>query len=318
LTTLFNFLIQLIMNLSFEQLKSMVVFAQVVEQGNLTAAAKHIGLSRAVVSYHIKKLESQLTVKLLNRSTRAITLTEAGTEYYQYCRKIAEQATMAKQQMENLKNEPEGLLKITCPVNVGLQMVVPALNDFRQLYPKIDLDVILTDEVVNIMQEGIDIAIRGAPLPDSGLQATKLSTLPTCLCGSPNYLKRNGRPNTPADLEKHDWVIYKLTSGAIELSKGSRSYSVAVKGSISTNNAAARTAFIEGGHGLGRVPVYDAWPKIQAGLLETVLDDYKLSNIDIYGVFPPGSASSKKLRLLIDYLKDYFVKIDRQNKALIK
>jgi DNA-binding transcriptional LysR family regulator len=306
------------MNLSFEQLKSMVVFAQVVEQGNLTAAAKHIGLSRAVVSYHIKKLESQLTVKLLNRSTRAITLTEAGTEYYQYCRKIAEQATMAKQQMENLKNEPEGLLKITCPVNVGLQMVVPALNDFRQLYPKIDLDVILTDEVVNIMQEGIDIAIRGAPLPDSGLQATKLSTLPTCLCGSPNYLKRNGRPNTPADLEKHDWVIYKLTSGAIELSKGSRSYSVAVKGSISTNNAAARTAFIEGGHGLGRVPVYDAWPKIQAGLLETVLDDYKLSNIDIYGVFPPGSASSKKLRLLIDYLKDYFVKIDRQNKALIK
>lgn len=296
----------------------MVVFAQVVEQGNLTAAAKHIGLSRAVVSYHIKKLESQLTVKLLNRSTRAITLTEAGTEYYQYCRKIAEQATMAKQQMENLKNEPEGLLKITCPVNVGLQMVVPALNDFRQLYPKIDLDVILTDEVVNIMQEGIDIAIRGAPLPDSGLQATKLSTLPTCLCGSPNYLKRNGRPNTPADLEKHDWVIYKLTSGAIELSKGSRSYSVAVKGSISTNNAAARTAFIEGGHGLGRVPVYDAWPKIQAGLLETVLDDYKLSNIDIYGVFPPGSASSKKLRLLIDYLKDYFVKIDRQNKALIK
>lgn len=318
MTTLFKFLIQLIMNLSFEQLKSMVVFAQVVEQGNLTAAAKHIGLSRAVVSYHIKKLESQLTVKLLNRSTRAITLTEAGTEYYQYCRKIAEQATMAKQQMENLKNEPEGLLKITCPVNVGLQMVVPALNDFRQLYPKIDLDVILTDEVVNIMQEGIDIAIRGAPLPDSGLQATKLSTLPTCLCGSPNYLKRNGRPNTPADLEKHDWVIYKLTSGAIELSKGSRSYSVAVKGSISTNNAAARTAFIEGGHGLGRVPVYDAWPKIQAGLLETVLDDYKLSNIDIYGVFPPGSASSKKLRLLIDYLKDYFVKIDRQNKALIK
>jgi len=304
------------MNLSFEQLKSMVVFAQVVEQGNLTAAAKHIGLSRAVVSYHIKKLESQLRVKLLNRTTRSITLTEAGTDYYQYCRKIAEQASMANQQIENLKNEPEGLLKITCPVNAGLQMVVPALNDFRQLYPKIELDVILTDEVVNIMQEGIDLAIRGAPLPDSGLQASKLSTLPTCLCGSPNYFKKHGRPYTPADLEQHDWVIYKLTSGAIELCKGSRSYSVAVKGSISTNNAAARTAFIEGGHGLGRVPLYDALPKIQAGLLETVLDDYQLNNIDIYGVFPPGSASSKKLRLLIDYLKDYFVKVDRHNKTL--
>jgi DNA-binding transcriptional LysR family regulator len=137
------------------------------------------------------------------------------------------------------------------------------------------------------------------------------------LCGSPSYFQKNGRPATPSDLERHDWVIYKLTSGAIELSKGSRSYSVAVKGSISTNNAAARTAFIEGGHGLGRVPVYDAWPKIQAGLRESVLDDYQLSHIDSYGGFPPGSASSKKLRLLIDFLKDYFIKVDRQNKALV-
>ena len=296
------------MNLSFEQLKSMVVFAQVVEQGNLTSAAKHIGLSRAVVSYHIKKLESQLGVKLLNRSTRSIALTEAGTEYYQSCRIIAEQAAIANQQMENLKNEPEGLLKITCPVNVGLQMVVPALNNFRRLYPKIELDIMLTDEVVNIMQEGIDLAIRGAPLPDSGLQASKLSTLPMCLCGSPEYFKKYGRPTTPAELEQYAWVIYKLTSDTIKLNKGSRSYSIKVKGNIRTNNAAARTAFIEGGHGLGRIPVYDAWPKIKAGTLEQVLDDYQLSNIDIYGVFPPGSASSKKLRLLIDYLKDYFIR----------
>ena len=300
------------MNLSFEQLKSMVVFAQVVEQGNLTAAAKHIGLSRAVVSYHIKKLESQLGVKLLNRSTRSIALTEAGAEYYQSCRIIAEQATTANRQIENIKNEPEGLLKITCPVNVGLNMVVPALNEFRRLYPKIELDVMLTDEVVNIMQEGIDLAIRGAPLPDSGLQAIKLSTLPTCLCGSPDYFKKHGRPTSPVDLEQHEWVIYKLTSGAIELSKGSRSYSVAVKGSISTNNAAARTAFIVGGHGLGKIPFYDAWPRVQSGLLEIILDDYELKDIAIYGVFPPGTTSSKKLRLLIDYLKDYFVKIERQ------
>jgi len=295
----------------------MVVFAQVVEQGNLTAAAKHIGLSRAVVSYHIKKLESQLGVKLLNRSTRSIALTEAGKEYYQSCRIIAEQATTANQQIENLKNEPEGLLKITCPVNVGLQIMVPALSEFRRLYPKIELDVMLTDEVVNIMQEGIDLAIRGAPLPDSGLQASKLSTLPTCLCASPSYLKKNGRPLTPSDLEQHDWVIYKLTSGVIELSKGSRSFSIAVKGSISTNNAAARTAFIEGGHGLGRIPLYDAWPKIKAGSLESVLDDYQLKNIDIYGVFPPGSTGSKKLRLLIDFLKDYFIKVDRQTQNMM-
>ncbi len=306
------------MNLSFEQLKSMVVFAQVVEQGNLTAAAKHIGLSRAVVSYHIKKLETQLGVKLLNRSTRSIALTEAGAEYYESCRIIAEQTQLANQKMENLKNEPEGRLKITCPVNVGLQMVVPALNEFRRHYPKIELDVMLTDEVVNIIQEGIDLAIRGAPLPDSGLQASKLWTLPTCLCGSPEYFKKNGRPLTPADLEQHDWVVYKLTAGPIELSKGSRSFSVAVQGTISTNNAAARTAFIEGGHGLGRIPVYDAFPKIKAGSLESVLDDYQLKDINVFGVFPPGNTSAKKLRLLIDYLQDFFKHTERSIMESIK
>jgi len=294
------------MDVSFEQLKSMMVFAQIVEQGSLSAAAKHIGLSRAVVSYHLKKLEAQLEIKLLNRTTRSLSLTQAGDQYYQRCRIIAQQASAANQQVENYKNEPVGLLKITCPVNVGLQTIVPALNEFRQLYPKIELDVMLTDEVVNIIKEGIDLAIRGAPLPDSGLQASKLATLPTCLCGSPSYLNQYGRPKKPADLSQHNWVIYKLASGALELMKGTRSYSVAISGTISTNNAAARTAFVEGGHGLGRIPVYDAWPKIKAGSLERILDDYQFKAIDVYGVFPPGTANTKKLRLLLNYLKEYF------------
>ncbi|MGB1197397.1 MAG: LysR family transcriptional regulator [Thalassotalea sp.] len=294
------------MDISFEQLKSMVVFAQVIDQGSLTAAAKQIGISRAVVSYHLKKLEAQLGVKLLNRTTRSISLTEAGQAYYLRCKTISEEANAANQQIQSIKNEPEGLLKITSPVNAGLQMVVPALNEFRSLYPKIELDLMLTDEVVNIMKEGIDLAIRGAPLADSGLQASKLATLPTCLCASPEYFQKNGRPTTPAELSRHQWVIYKLTSGTLTLTKGSRSFSVETKGSISTNNAAARTAFVEAGHGLGRIPKYDALPKIQSGSLALVLDDYNLSDIPIYGVFPPGTASNKKLRLLLNFLKDYF------------
>lgn len=299
------------MDVSFEQLKSMVVFAQVIEQGTLSGAAKHIGLSRAVVSYHIKKLEAQLGITLLNRSTRSLSLTEAGRDYYQHCRVIAEQASAANLKIENLKNEPVGLLKITCPVNVGLQTIVPALNEFRAIYPKIELDVMLTDEVVNIIKEGIDLAIRGAPLPDSGLQATKLSTLPTCLCGSPSYFEKHGTPTHPTELNSHQWVIYKLTSRILEISKGSRSFSIEMKGDISTNNAAARTAFVEGGHGLARIPIYDAKPKIQQGSLVSVLNDYQLKDINVYGVFPPGSADSKKLRLLLDFLKRYFLNTQR-------
>lgn len=286
----------------------MVVFAQVIEQGNLSAAAKHVGLSRAVVSYHIKKLETQLGIKLLNRSTRSIALTEAGSQYYERCRVIVEQALAANQQIENLKNNPTGLIKIACPVSVGLHTIVPALNSFRQLYPNIQLEINLSDEVVNIIKEGFDIAIRGAALADSTLQATKLSTLSTCLCASPEYLLKYGRPNTPAQLASHDWVVYKLAASVLELKKGNRSYSVKFKGNVSTNNAAARTAFVEGGHGLGRIPTYDAAPKIKAGSLVQLLDDYQLNDIDVYAVFPPGAAESKKLRLLIDYLKDYFKK----------
>jgi DNA-binding transcriptional LysR family regulator len=173
--------------------------------------------------------------------------------------------------------------------------------------------VILTYEVFNIMKEGIDLAIRGAPLPDSGLQASKLATLPTCLCAAPDYFRQYGRPNTPAALSNHQWVIYKLTSNVITLTKGSRSFSVTTKGSISTNNAAARTAFVEAGHGLGRIPTYDAWPKIKAGTLETALDDYAFSDINVYGVFPPGTANSKKLRLLLNFLKEFFT-----NQAYLK
>lgn len=296
------------MELSFEQLKSMVVFAQVIEQGNLSAAAKHLKLSRAVVSYHLKKLEAQLGIKLLNRSTRSIALTEAGHQYYQRCKVIVEEALAANQQIENLKNNPTGLIKISCPMSIGLHAIVPALNSFRQLYPNIQLEVSLSDEVVNIIKEGFDIAIRGAELTDSTLQATKLSTLKTCLCASPDYLLKNGHPTTPTQLASHQWVIYQLVGTTLDLKKGKRSYSVKLSGSISTNNASARTAFVEGGHGLGRIPTYDAMPKIRAGSLIQVLSDYQLNDIDVYAVFPPGTAESKKCRLLIDYLKDHFKK----------
>ncbi|NOI67565.1 LysR family transcriptional regulator [Vibrio sp. 99-8-1] len=297
---------------SFEQLKSMVVFTHVVEQGSFSAAARQIELSRTVVSYHIKKLEDNLGVTLINRSTRSLSLTEAGKAYYESCRVIAEQAQSAQSKMENFKREPEGLIKITCPVNVGLQIIVPALNDFKEQFPKIELDVMLSDDVVNIIQDGFDLAIRGAPLPDSALQATKLSTLPTCLCGAPSYFSKHGRPTTPTELDNHQWVLYKLASNTIELTKGTRSFRVKPKGTISTNNAAARTAFVEGGHGISRIPTYDVNEKLKQGTLEAVMTDYQLPHINVFAVFPPRGSESKKLRVLIDYLKQYFVKRDSE------
>lgn len=294
------------MDISFEQLKSMVVFAQVVEQGSLTSAAKAMGISRGVVSYHLKKLEDQLGVVLLNRTTRSLSLTDTGEAYYQRCRTIAFQANEANLDVEKSKQEAVGKLKISCPVNLGLQIIVPALNEFRRMYPLIELDVSLSDEVVNIMKDGVDLAIRGAPLADSGLQASKLASFETYLCGSPEYFRKRGTPVQPQDLYEHDWVVYKPAANSVHLRQGDRSYSLSVMGRVSTNNAAARTIFLEGGNGIGRIPVYDAKPRIQNGTLERILSDYQCVDIDVYAVFPPGSAASMKLRLLVDFLKQEF------------
>ncbi|OEF24102.1 LysR family transcriptional regulator [Vibrio rumoiensis] len=294
------------MDISFEQLKSMVVFSQVVKQGSFTAAAKQLGLTRAVVSYHVKKLEQHFSIKLLNRSTRTLSLTEAGESFYENCLTIAEQAHNAQQKMDNFKHVPEGLLKITCPINVGMAFMIPALNEFRALYPKIELDIEFTDDVVNILQQGIDLAIRGAPLYDSGLQASHLMSLPTGIFASPDYLNKFGTPTTPTDLQQHKWVIYKPASRLLELNKGQRSFSIKMEGLMATNNAASRTAFVEGGHGLGRIPYYDAQPKVRSGKLVQLLTNYTLINIEVFAVFPSGAAKSKKLRLLIDFLKAKF------------
>ena len=245
---------------------------------------------------------------LLNRSTRTMALTEAGMAYYERCRVITEQANAANQQIENIKSEPQGLLKISCPVNVGMQLIVPAINTFKRQYPKIDIDLQLTDDVVDIIKHGFDFAIRGVALRDSNLQATKLTTMSTCICGAPDYFAHFGKPTTPDELAKHQWVVYQLGSKTLTLQKEGKKVDITMQGSLSTNNAAARTAFVEAGHGIGRIPLYDAWPKVQAGLLQIILDDYKSKDIELYGVFPPGAAGSKKLRLFIDYLKAYFVK----------
>ena len=144
------------MKRSFEQLKSMVVFAAIVEQGSFSAASKSLNISRSSVSYHIKKLEQQLGVKLFYRSTRSISLTDTGSRYYQRCRVVVEQAQRAQQDIENFKQEPEGKIKLSCAVGVGVALVTPMVSEFKRIYPKIEIELLLTDRVINLVSEGVD------------------------------------------------------------------------------------------------------------------------------------------------------------------
>lgn len=303
------------MDLSFEQLKSMVVFAAIVEQGNFSGASKSLNISRASVSYHIKKLEAQFEVKLFYRSTRSISLTDAGGRYYESCRIVVEQANRAQQTIENFKQEPEGKIKLSCPVGVGVALVTPMVSEFKNDYPKIEIELLLTDRVINLVSEGVDIGIRGAPEPmaDSELQSVRLASFAMCLCASPEYIKTYSRPMSPAELEKHKWVLFTPSGKSFSLMQGASKYTVNMQGTMSTDHAHTRSKFVVDGHGLGRLPIYDAAPYLQSGKLEKVLSDFEMPKVDMYAVFPAGATSQRKLRLLLDHIKRGFAHLSENS-----
>lgn len=303
------------MELSFEQLKSMVVLAAIVEQGSFSAASKSMSISRASVSYHIKKLEDQLGVKLLYRSTRSISLTDAGSRYYERCRVVVEQANKAQQDIENFKQEPEGKIKLSCSVGVGVALVTSMVSDFKKQYPKIEIELLLTDRVINLVSEGVDIGIRGAPKPmvDSELQSLKLASFSMCLCAATEYIKTHGRPMSPTELEKHKWVIFTPSATSFSLMQGNKTYTVNMQGTMYTDHAHTRSKFVVDGHGLGRLPIYDAADYLESGQLEKVLSDFDMPKVDMYAVFPAGATSQRKLRLLLDHIKLRFSQLSERN-----
>ncbi|WP_144394536.1 LysR family transcriptional regulator [Pleionea sediminis] len=301
------------MDSSFEQLKSMVVFAAIVDQGSFSAASRMLSISRASVSYHIKKLEQQLGLKLLYRSTRSISLTDAGSRYYLRCRAVVDQTNLAQQDIESFKNEPQGNLRITSPVGVGSEVITPMVSTFKSLYPKINVEILLTDSIVNLVADGFDIGIRGAAnaLKDSELQSIKLTPQTMCVCASPSYLKTYGRPMSPKELDNHNWIIYTSSNQTFSMTQGQQKYDVKMKGSMVTNHAQTRTQFVLDGHGLGKLAMYDAYKYLETGQLERILSEYEMTKVDLYAVFPAGAAQQRKLRLFIDHIKQCFSKLQK-------
>lgn len=191
-----------------DDLKRMMIFSHVVEAGSFSAAARRLDIAKSAVSKHISLLEENIGVRLLNRTTRRLSLTDAGESYYQSCAKMVEAAEEAKYCVTALQDEPRGMLRISCPASFGIDYVTPLLNEFLQLYPLLSAELLLDDNVVDMTEEGIDIAIRIGWLPDSSLRAKKLKDAQRLLCASPAYLERMGMPKTPEDLVQHDWVIF--------------------------------------------------------------------------------------------------------------
>jgi DNA-binding transcriptional LysR family regulator len=283
-----------------DELRAMAVFATVVRSGSFAAGARALGLTRAVVSHHVRALEIKLGVPLAQRSTRSFSLTPAGEAFRVHCERMLDEAHDGIRGMELLRAEPRGEVRITCSHHFGNKRILPALLEFRRRYPAIRLHVAMNDANVDLVQQGIELAVRAGPLADSALVARRLVSEPTMLCASPAYLRRNHPLVSVADLEKHRWVLYPPSQRMLGVRAGGQDVQIAVRGDVVTDSAAARLAFVLAGEGVARLPAYDAAALIASGDLVHVLPEAETAPLEIYLVHSQRIGPSA--RLLRDFL----------------
>jgi DNA-binding transcriptional LysR family regulator len=293
-----------------DRVTSMAVFVRSVEGGSLAAAARHFGLSHAMVSKHLRGLEQSLGVRLLTLTTRKLTLTEAGEHYFRRCAQILSDIEEANREAMQLQAVPRGLLRLTAPVAFGEQYLAPALADFLDRYPEIVLDVELTDRFVDLAGECFDLALRVGRLPDSSLVARRLGASPMLTCAAPAYLARHGTPAHPSDLAAHRCLYLSgvTTPGEWWYEVDGGMVTVRVDGPLRTNSVALACQSAREGLGIVFGPAFALAPSVAAGALVPILVDFASGALDIHALYLSKRHMSKKLRLLIDFLASHFAR----------
>ncbi len=284
------------------------VFVAVVDSKGFSPAAKVLGISKSAVSKRITQLEEELGVKLLHRTTRKLSLTEAGEHYYRYAAKAYEAAKDAEGAVAQLQGEPQGRLKINTPMSFGRLHLAPLIPEFLKRYPKISIDMVMDDKITDIVGEGFDLAMRAGDLPDSSLVARKLAPLKNVLCASPDYLCKQGRPEKLEDLRNHNCLLFTYSRDVKEwvFMKNEKPYAVEVNGNYQVNNSEAlREALIQG-VGIGRLPTFVAGPEIKSGRLVALFEEYQMPDKTIYAVFPQRQYMPAKVRAFIDFMVEFF------------
>jgi DNA-binding transcriptional LysR family regulator len=291
-----------------DQLKRMAVFAEVVEAGSLTAAAKHIGMTPSAVSQHLRQLEQGLGLALLHRTTRRLALTEAGERFHVGCAAMVAAARSAEQALARLRDEPEGELRITAPIGFS-GMLAQSLAPLRG-FPKLSLNLLLDDTIVDLIEGRVDIALRVGILADSSLVARKLGDLTLQLCAAPAYLAARGWPTHPRDLLQHDWLATNARSingDMLELrSPDGALETVRLEARVRATQVSALHALCVAGWGIS-VGVSDEDRKALAdGRLAAVLPGWHLADMQVYAVTQRRTEQPAKVRHALDLLAGHF------------
>lgn len=291
-----------------DKLTGIAMFVRVVEEQSFSKAADSLGLSKSTVSKQIRRLEDRLGVRLLNRTTRSMSLTEAGQTFYERCREIIEQAEQAELEVAAAQDEPAGRLSVSAPMSFGQRHVAPTLAPLLQRHPKLKLDLTLTDEQVDIVAEGYDVALRIAKLPDSSLIARRLAAAPRVLVGSPEYLERRGTPSHPRDLAEHDCLLYSLqrSGDSWVFQRGDEVDTVRVQGSLRANNGDVLRRAVVDGLGMTMLPTFLVDDEIADGRLVRVLPEWDDLSLAVYAVYPHSRHVSTKVRAFVDFLVERY------------
>ncbi len=299
-----------------DRLDSMRVFVAVAEQQGFAAAARRLGLSAPSVTRAVAALEERIGGPLLQRTTRALRLTEAGARYLADCKRILAEIDDAEASAAGSHRDPKGQLGITAPVMFGRMHVAPLLLDFLDRHPLVTARLLLLDRVVDLLEEGLDVALRIAHLPDSALHAVRVGAVRRVVCAAPGYLRRNGVPERPADLASHSAITFARSPTDAEWSFAAPGTGTAERATpsarLSVNAADVAIAAAVAGKGLTRVLSYQIAPEIAAGRLVIVLAAYEAPPLPVHLVHLAGRRADAKLRAFIDFAADAL----RANKVL--
>jgi DNA-binding transcriptional LysR family regulator len=285
------------------KLKAMSVFVKIVDCGSMSSAAETLSMSQSAVVRTLAALEEVLGVQLLTRTTRRLNLTEEGREYYSRCRQILHEVEDAENALNQKQTNPSGVLRLTAPVTFGRMHLSPVINEFLAQFPNMEIELILLDRVVDLLEEGIDIALRIGSLPDSTLIAKPVGTLEHIICASPEYITQSGIPQKPTEIHQHDCIHLTALNSSPEwpfYDRGSIN-KVRISGKFKTNHVeAARDACCDG-LGIGQFLSYQVGPYISQGKLIPILEEFSLPPIPVNLVYPHSRQLSSRSRVFIDW-----------------
>ncbi len=291
-----------------DKLQAMQLFTHVVDSGSFTAGATQMGISRALASKLIQTLEDQLGVRLLNRTTRRVSLTDPGKNYYARVSQVLDALAEAEAEAAELQVEPRGRLRVSVPISFAVKHLAPALADFQRMFPRVELELGLNDRLVDLVDEGFDMAVRIGRLADSSLVARRIAQATMLAVASPGYLARHGTPSHPDELAAHNALIYTLTAKPEEWSftQGPDTVTARIKGSLFTNNGDYLAAAAIEGAGITMLPAFIVFEAIADGRLVEVLGDWPAPLLGIYALYPQTRALPAKTRVLMDFLVERF------------